>query len=503
MNEDNELAGVGSPQHLLAHLLLGAAVSAATGNDALTGGASAAVGEGQALLLSKYIYKTEDPSQLTAEQKDVISSIASLTGLALGATTGNVTDAVNAGETALVAVEDNAGTFDAFFPFERDELANVWGTKTRPITEKDFDKFVKSMSKTLGFDVEDAAIHIFTPLMAGSGSTANMVVSIGKSGIIISNKGRVVKQYSSAYLAKLAASRKASKSAASDLPSTNIGSNLPVITGTPIKQAGAAKNLDFSKVCSGTVCFTAGTLIHTIHGTKPIETIERGELVWSREESGDEYDYRPVIATKVTPNAAIFEVKIKHDNGLEETINTTEEHPFWIDGKGWRKASVLESGMKLLDKHGKATATVVSQTELNKTDTVYNFEVQDFSTYHIGKVGIWVHNANCCEIVLPPVRSFEQARNKALQLIDDVAPMGNSNPVIGRLEVSKGYGQVVGRQSLDGKVRWRLDYDDTKGLHFNVEDFRNGKGTNAKKYAIPIEGGTEADFVNYLKQLNR
>lgn len=50
--------------------------------------------------------------------------------------------------------------------------------------------------------------------------------------------------------------------------------------------------------------------------------------------------------------------------------------------------------MKLLDKHGKATATVISQTALEQTDTVYNFEVQDFSTYHIGELGVWVHNAD-------------------------------------------------------------------------------------------------------------
>ncbi len=171
----------------------------------------------------------------------------------------------------------------------------------------------------------------------------------------------------------------------------------PVVT-PPIKQTDAAKNLDFGAVCNGIACFTAGTLIHTIHGLKPIETVNRGELVWSREEFGDKYDYRPVIATKVTPNVAIFEVKIKHDNGLEETINTTEEHPFWIDGEGWRKASILESGMKLLDKQGNTTATVVSQMALDKKDTVYNFEVQDFSTYHIGEMGVWVHNAKCCDL---------------------------------------------------------------------------------------------------------
>ncbi|EGE24746.1 hypothetical protein EA1_07012, partial [Moraxella catarrhalis O35E] len=34
-----------------------------------------------------------------------------------------------------------------------------------------------------------------------------------------------------------------------------------------------------------------------------------------------------------------------------------------------------------------------SQTKLTHTDTVYNFEVQDFHTYHIGEYGVWVHNA--------------------------------------------------------------------------------------------------------------
>ena len=169
--------------------------------------------------------------------------------------------------------------------------------------------------------------------------------------------------------------------------------NIKPIANTPTQTANKA-----AQTCGTGECFTAGTLIHTIHGLKPIETINRGELVWSREEFGDKYDYRPVIATKVTPNVPIFEVMIKHDNGLAETINTTEEHPFWIDGEGWRKASILEAGMKLLDKQGKATATIISQNALDSNETVYNFEVQDFSTYHIGEIGIWVHNAKCCDL---------------------------------------------------------------------------------------------------------
>ena len=239
-NKDNELSGVGSPQHLLAHDILGAAVSVATGNDALTGGLGASAGEGTALILSKYIYKVDNPSELTAEQKDTISSIASLTGVALGATTGNVTDAVNAGETALVAVQDN-GLENVLLPHEIDEITNVWGTETRPITKKDFDKLVESMSATLGFDVEDAAIHIFRPLLDSPvGVAAGLTVKITSNGIKIVSKSGKVTTYTAKQLAQLNASRIASKNAASDIPAASIGSNLPVKVATsPTTNANA------------------------------------------------------------------------------------------------------------------------------------------------------------------------------------------------------------------------------------------------------------------------
>ncbi|MBR0573024.1 DUF637 domain-containing protein [Pasteurella atlantica] len=176
--------------------------------------------------------------------------------------------------------------------------------------------------------------------------------------------------------------------------------SIKMLKNLRLKKIGKV-DLDIVKnnmVCSGISCFVAGTPIHTINGIKPIEEIGIGELVWSREEFGDNYAYKPVIVTKATENQPIYAVKVKHNNGLEETFNTTEEHPFFIDGQGWRKASILESGMRMLDKEGKATATIISQEKLDKTDTVYNFEVQEFHTYHIGEIGLWVHNADCCKI---------------------------------------------------------------------------------------------------------
>ena len=53
------------------------------------------------------------------------------------------------------------------------------------------------------------------------------------------------------------------------------------------------------------------------------------------------------------------------------------------------------------------------------------------------------------------------ARNKALDFVGNLGAA--SKPVIGRLEVSAVNVKVIGRQSGDGKVCWRVDYDPEKG----------------------------------------
>ncbi|MDN5620665.1 MAG: VENN motif pre-toxin domain-containing protein [Psychrobacter sp.] len=97
----------GSAAHILAQGILGAAISYATGNDAVTGGISAGSGEATAPLLSQFLYGTKDSSKLNAEQKDTISAITSALGAGIGLTTGSASNAVNAAETSKVAVEDN------------------------------------------------------------------------------------------------------------------------------------------------------------------------------------------------------------------------------------------------------------------------------------------------------------------------------------------------------------------------------------------------------------
>ncbi len=162
--------------------------------------------------------------------------------------------------------------------------------------------------------------------------------------------------------------------------------------------------------------------------------------------------------------------------------------------------------MTLLDRNNNEL-TIVSQVLIpNKLETVYNIEVEGFHTYHVGKLGVWVHNANCCDVIkieetLPEVKSWEIARNNAINQLGDLGM--DAKPVVGRLEVSAGYNQVIGRQTSDAKREWRVDFDPEKGPHINIWDYSKGKGPDkAIKRVIPFEGN-ENTFKTLLKQLNR
>ncbi len=99
--------GEGTAPHILAHGILAAAVSSATGNDPTTGALSAMGAEAAAPMVANFLFGDKPISELTADEKATVSSITSLAGLGLGATTGDVGSAVSAGQVGQNAVDDN------------------------------------------------------------------------------------------------------------------------------------------------------------------------------------------------------------------------------------------------------------------------------------------------------------------------------------------------------------------------------------------------------------
>ncbi|SHH62989.1 hemagglutinin repeat-containing protein [Massilia sp. CF038] len=163
------------------------------------------------------------------------------------------------------------------------------------------------------------------------------------------------------------------------------------------QDAKAAKVADDAlAVCTNGSCFVAGTLIQTASGLQAIETFRGGELVLSRHEETGEIGYRPVVATKQTHDQELYEVVVRNAQGATEILHTTAEHPFWVTGKGWLKAALLEGGHELVSRDNDVALNVVSKRAVGETATVYNIQVHEHSTYHVGKLGVWVHNADCC-----------------------------------------------------------------------------------------------------------
>ena len=98
----------GSAAHILAHTVLGAAVAAAGGNDALTAGLAAGGAEAVAPVVSNWLYGTSNPEELTTEQKATISSIAGLAGAGVGGISGgSVSDVVAGSQVAQNAIDNN------------------------------------------------------------------------------------------------------------------------------------------------------------------------------------------------------------------------------------------------------------------------------------------------------------------------------------------------------------------------------------------------------------
>ena len=138
----------------------------------------------------------------------------------------------------------------------------------------------------------------------------------------------------------------------------------------------------------GGVCFVAGTLVLTETGQAPIETIAEGEYVYATDPETGESGYKQVIQTYVNETNELVHVKTDGDE-----IVCTREHPFYVPVRGWTAACDLRAGDSLVRSNGEYVVVEAIEHELLESPiTVYNFEVEDFHTYHVGSASVLVHN---------------------------------------------------------------------------------------------------------------
>jgi len=137
-----------------------------------------------------------------------------------------------------------------------------------------------------------------------------------------------------------------------------------------------------------------------------IETVEAGDLVWSRDEHTGEEGFKVVVETYVRETDELVQLSYTSGAGCQpadgSTANTligTAEHPFWsLTRDAWINMGELRVGERLSLTTGPATVTAVRVEVLSEPVKVYNFQVADWHTYYAApeadKPFVWVHNAN-------------------------------------------------------------------------------------------------------------
>mgnify|MGYP002566797125 FL=1 len=140
---------------------------------------------------------------------------------------------------------------------------------------------------------------------------------------------------------------------------------------------------------SSGACFVQGTAVLTSTGLVAIEKLRSGDRVWAENPETGERALKEVVQTFVRETDELIHISV-----LEEEIIATAEHPFYVPQKGWTSAVQLRAGDILVLNNGKyVTVEKVQHEFLEVPVKVYNFEVQDFHTYYVGRNSVLVHNA--------------------------------------------------------------------------------------------------------------
>jgi RHS repeat-associated protein len=145
------------------------------------------------------------------------------------------------------------------------------------------------------------------------------------------------------------------------------------------------------------ICFTEGTLVAIEKGSKKIEDIKEGDLVWSYNEETGKKELKKVAALSRNISSSLVKISV---NGTE--ITCTPEHPFYVN-ENWVEAKDLVKGMLLTTLDGK-TSLVESIKFLDEKVKVYNFEVEGNHNYYVSEKGILVHNN--CEYTTEFIKGF-------------------------------------------------------------------------------------------------
>ncbi|MCL2137323.1 MAG: polymorphic toxin-type HINT domain-containing protein [Coriobacteriia bacterium] len=232
------------------------------------------------------------------------------------------------------------------------------------------------------------------------------------------------------------------------------------------------------------VCFTAGTLVLTIRGPKPIEDIIIGDWLISTNVDSGETAKQRVLQTYIRQTRQLVHIWL---GGSE--IQVTPDHLFFSIGKGWVKAIDLDKGDQLTSLNGDTIVIdSVSFEQLANLETVYNLDVDEYHTYYAGLMPILVHNADYASNQIPScsLNSLPDSVQDSFNKYDQDGWNGN---VAGQSEGTSAGGRFMNRDgslptsSTDGSPITYKEFDVNNNIPgTNRDPFRFVVGSDGSKY---------------------
>jgi hypothetical protein len=181
-----------------------------------------------------------------------------------------------------------------------------------------------------------------------------------------------------------------------DVATIPTGEGAAFVVGRRALAEGVEAGLE--RAARATCCFVAGTLVETSEGLRPIEEIEVGDLVLSRDEATGETAYKSVTNLVRRHDREVWRLVVSAPDSMghvrEFVFETTDDHSWRsVDGR-WVTTMDLRPELEIITARG-PPVRVMSIERTGRTAPTYNLEVADWHTYFVGEARVWVHNSGC------------------------------------------------------------------------------------------------------------
>lgn len=161
-------------------------------------------------------------------------------------------------------------------------------------------------------------------------------------------------------------------------------------------RVGLREAADATKRELGCASFAADTSVWVEDHRVPIQSLAPGEWVDTRSDR-DYLDRSRLVTHAFDRRASAYHVVETEASRFE----VTEEHPLWVQGRGWTAVRDIEIGAPIATAGG--DTLVLENRRVDEPLQVFNLTVADDESYFVGDERVWAHNATCTVRVRYPV----------------------------------------------------------------------------------------------------